>query len=70
MSTRILHLQFEASDDAESEFDTAAGILDALAVRFAWHPYLYGFFLTRAYDARKIEEYIQKNPQDTGLSGS
>jgi hypothetical protein len=70
MSNQAIYFDFESSDDAVSEFDTVACILDALADRFAWNPYLYGFLITRAHQARMIEEYIQKNPLDTDLRGA
>lgn len=71
MSTQVVafELHVPVSDDGQSDFAVIADLLDALSDRFAYNSYAYAFLLTRAEEARKIEEYTQKNPQDVELFG-
>lgn len=58
MSTEILTLHVPRSDDGETEFARLADILDHLATTYAWHPYAHGFLITRAEEARKIDQVM------------
>ena len=55
----VLVLHVPLSEDGNSEFARVADILDHLATMYAWHPECYAFLLTRANEARAID---QKSP--------
>lgn len=60
MSTRHIDWHVEVSDDAETEFGFVADVLDHFAQLMAFDPYVHGFLITRAEEARKIEIVMRK----------
>lgn len=50
-----LTLHIPRSEDGRTEFARIADILDHLATGYAWEPHVYGFLITRAAEARKID---------------
>lgn len=65
MTIEKITLHVPRSEDGETEFARIADILDHLATTYGWHPYAYGFLLTRAEEARKIGKLI-KDPEHSG----
>lgn len=56
----ILILHVPRSPDGETEFAHVADILDHLATLYAWHPYVHGFLVTRANNARQCDKMMTK----------
>lgn len=54
-----LTLHVPRSEDGRSEFSRVADILDHLATGYAWEPNVYGFLITRAEEARKIDSVYE-----------
>lgn len=59
MSIEKMTLHVERSDDGETEFARVADILDHLATQYAWEPYVYGFLITRASEARCVDRVYE-----------
>lgn len=54
----ILTLHVETSPDGNTQFTVVADVLDHLATLWAWHPEVYGFLITRANEARQIDQKL------------
>lgn len=65
-----LDLHVPMSADGRTTFSEAADILDHLATMYAWHPDVYGFFLTRALQARQIDSVYEQGPDAAWREGS
>jgi hypothetical protein len=61
----VLTLHVPRSEDGETEFARVADILDHLATTYAWDPYVYGFLICRASEARKIDHVMHVGEKST-----
>jgi hypothetical protein len=57
--TEKITLHVPRSTDGETEFARVADILDHLATQYAWEPYVYGFLITRASEARCVDRVYE-----------
>lgn len=64
MSQKRFDLYVPISDDGRTTFSEVSDILEHLATLYAWHPDVYGFFVTRAHEARQIDTVYEKETGD------